>query len=828
MKLLLCWSLAFLTASVLAQPAPKQTRSTSRPELTVETIMQDPDTWVGSSPSNPFWSDDSRTLYFNWNPASERTTGAKEKPAQSDSLYKVTFSTNARSKRLTASKPIRVSPAERRVLPAAPGATYNRAYTQRLFERQGDLFLLDIKSGSIRQLTNTVETESELTFSGDEQQAIFRRGSNLFSIDLRTGELTQLTDFKSGTKKEEPKLTDQEKFLQQDQLRLSTVLKERKDKKDEGERISKANRPKRPKEIYFADKQVVTPQLSPDGQFVTYRLTKSAANAKTALVPNYVTESGYTENITARTKVGAPPASQEFFVYDIANDTVRSVDLSGIPGIGDLPAYLKSASTAKRDTTKKTRPVIINGPIWSDNGKLCVVVLRSLDNKDRWIMRLDLNTSPTAPLKPLLLDRQHEDTWIGGPGINWQGGGSSAPANIGFLADNQTIWFQSEADGYSHLYTVNVLTNARKQLTSGKFEVQQVRLSKDKTHFFLQTNEVHPGEQHYYRMSANGGVRTRLTTLIGANDVTLSPDETRMAIRYSASNQPWELYAMDVKPEKDKGEEKKEAIKLTDSPTERFKEYPWREPQFVTIPARDGQTIYARLYKPENPTGKSVVFVHGAGYLQNAHKWWSQYFREYMFHNLLADKGYTVLDIDYRASAGYGRDWRTGIYRYMGGKDLEDHVDAAKWLVQMQGVDASRIGIYGGSYGGFITLMAMFTTPDVFKAGAALRPVTDWAAYNHGYTANILNEPQLDSLAYRRSSPIYYAEGLKGHLLICHGMVDVNVHFQDAVQLAQRLIELKKENWELAVYPVEDHSFVEPTSWMDEYKRILKLFEERL
>jgi dipeptidyl aminopeptidase/acylaminoacyl peptidase len=238
--------------------------------------------------------------------------------------------------------------------------------------------------------------------------------------------------------------------------------------------------------------------------------------------------------------------------------------------------------------------------------------------------------------------------------------------------------------------------------------------------------------------------------------------------------------------------------------------------------------VYARLYKPSSPNGAAVIFVHGAGYTQNAHKWWASYFREYMFHNLLADRGYTVLDIDYRASAGYGRDWRTGIYRFMGGKDLEDHVDGARWLAEQHQVDPKRIGIYGGSYGGFITLMAMFTTPDVFAAGAALRPVTDWAHYNHGYTSDILNEPVTDSVAYAKSSPIYHAEGLKGHLLICHGMVDVNVHFQDAVRLSQRLIELGKDNWELAVYPMEDHGFVEPSSWTDEYKRILKLFDSTL
>jgi dipeptidyl aminopeptidase/acylaminoacyl peptidase len=124
--------------------------------------------------------------------------------------------------------------------------------------------------------------------------------------------------------------------------------------------------------------------------------------------------------------------------------------------------------------------------------------------------------------------------------------------------------------------------------------------------------------------------------------------------------------------------------------------------------------------------------------------------------------------------------------------------------------------------------MALFTEPDVFAAGAALRPVTDWAHYNHGYTSNILNQPQDDAEAYKKSSPIYFAQGLKGALLICHGMVDVNVHFQDSVRLAQRLIELRKENWELAVYPVEDHGFERATSWADEYKRILKLFESNL
>ena len=223
-----------------------------------------------------------------------------------------------------------------------------------------------------------------------------------------------------------------------------------------------------------------------------------------------------------------------------------------------------------------------------------------------------------------------------------------------------------------------------------------------------------------------------------------------------------------------------------------------------------------------------MLFVHGAGYTQNVHEQWPYYFREQMFHNMLNEHGYVVLDMDYRASEGYGRDWRTAIYRQMGTPELEDLVDGVHWLEKNQSVDANRVGLYGGSYGGFMTLMAMFRAPDVFKAGAALRPVTDWTQYNHEYTSNILNDPTIDPIAYERSSPIEFADGLKGHLLIAHGMIDDNVLFEDSARLYQKLIELHKDDFEIAPYPMERHGFVHADSWLDEYKRIYKLFEANL
>ena len=315
----------------------------------------------------------------------------------------------------------------------------------------------------------------------------------------------------------------------------------------------------------------------------------------------------------------------------------------------------------------------------------------------------------------------------------------------------------------------------------------------------------------------------KMTHFTGSFKPYFSPNHKYIALLYSTATTPWELY---LKPNALQSIEKR----ITHSTTKEYESYPWREPQIITFTARDGATVYARLYTPdkEKKNGAAIIFVHGAGYLQDAHKWWSYYYREHMFHNLLADEGFTVMDIDYRGSEGYGRNWRTGIYRHMGGKDLEDIVDGARFLVKNYDIDPGRIGIYGGSYGGFLTLMAMFKQGDVFCCGAALRAVTNWANYNHGYTSNILNLPTIDPQAYRQSSPIYFAQGLKGQLLILHGMIDDNVHFQDVVELIERLIELNKTGWNITPYPVERHSFTHAYSWQDEYRRIHEFFRKNL
>jgi dipeptidyl aminopeptidase/acylaminoacyl peptidase len=762
--------------------APQQQGAVPLFQLTVDSIMRGPKL-VGYPPTGLRWAGDSSRLYFEW-----------RRPGEDEASTWVVKRDGSDLRKL--------SDDERRSAPPVNGA-WDKARRRVLFVDQGDIVLVDSISGARRQVTRTTGAEANPRWARRETAITFTRENNLFIMPLDSGEIAQLTDVQA--KKRDPRDTESQKFVKAEEQKLIEHTRAEVEKKKKAEEKEKARAlPK----FELADRQSATDlQLSPDGTHIFILVTERTDTAKRPNVPNYVTESSYTEDIPARTFVGDGQDKRTLAVMNV--DTGKTVTV-------DPPV------TSAKDT-KETKDTKV-GARWgmaqlSDDGALAVAHVRADDNKNRWLLAIDPESGKTR-----VLDTLHDDAWVRELG----GFGPSDPS-FGWMPDQKRLWFLSERDGWMHLYTLDATADhpSAKQLTEGKWEIEGLAVSADKTKFYITSTEVHPGERHIYAMPIEGGARTKLTSLTGGSAGEASPDDSTFGIIYSASTKPHEVYLMPNRPGA-------EAKQVTTTPTGEWRSFKWAEPQLITYKTRDGVSVYARLFTPEmmgarrDPAAPAVVFVHGAGYAQNAHKYWPSYYREYMFHNLLASRGYVVLDPDYRASSGYGRDWRTAISRHMGGKDLDDVVDGAKFLVDMQKVNPKHIGVYGGSYGGFITLMAMFTSPDTFAAGAALRPVTDWSHYNHGYTSNILNEPQADAEAYRKSSPIYFAEGLKGALLICHGMVDTNVLFQDSIRLAQRLIELRKENWSIAPFPVENHGFEEETSWADEYRRILKLFDDNL
>ena len=869
-------SCAFVAALLFQQTFARQQQARAQAqavpakafELTVDSIMRGPDL-VGYPPTGVYWSQDSRQVYFRWKRAGE--------PRLKETDLYVVNADGTGLRRLSEDE-------ARKAPPAAGELSKDRRLT--VFTEEGDVFLYDHEKGERRQLTRTADAESNAHFTRDQHAVYFTRQSNLYVMSLDGGSLEQLTDIRVPTPPAaagagasaqgsggaaSARASESQEYLRKEERQLLEVVRERAEQREEQERRRKERDKEKRKPFTLTPGQTVTNlQLSPDGAYVVLTVADPSAG-KNAIVPNFIADSGYTEEIQSRTKVGDTQGRTRLGLASVATGEVKWVEtglrVEVAPRVQQRTEQ-NATESARRESgaqqqqagqqagaqtgqqqqgaqpqrTQQTegqqardRDVQLFQLQWNEDGTRAVLLARASDNKDRWVMSLDPSTGRTRMLASV-----HDDAWVGGPGA----------FTLGWLPDNRRVYFVSERDGWAHLYTVSADGGEPAQLTKGRFEVSDVRLSTDRTKFYFTSSEGSLFERHLYSMAFDGSARTRLTTMPGNNQVDVSPDERLLAVVRSYANRPPELYLQPNRPAPDQTAQAPNAPvgtsppantqatagpwpdvkQVTTSPVPEFFTYNWIDPPIVSFRARDGATVYGRLYKPVNarPGGPAVIFVHGAGYLQDVHKWWSTYYREHMFHHLLMERGFTVLSIDYRGSAGYGRDWRTGIYRHMGGKDLDDHVDAVRYLVTEHGVDPRRVGMYGGSYGGFMTLMAMFTTPDIFAAGAALRPVSDWAHYNHPYTSNILNEPQDDPEAYRRSSPIYFAAGLKGALLICHGMVDTNVHFQDTVRLAERLVELHKENWQLAPYPVEDHAFDRADSWADEYKRILKLFEENL
>jgi dipeptidyl aminopeptidase/acylaminoacyl peptidase len=661
---------------------------------------------------------------------------------------------------------------------------------------EGDLYLVDTRAATARRLTQTVSSESSPSIAGDGSAIYFVRDNNAYRFELRSGLVRQLTDVRSGPPpKEDTTFTGQRGVLRAQQEQLFDAIRERARRDSVARADRKAHEALQPKPLYLdAGERVTQVSISPAGSALLIGTSVTAKDARATAVPQFVTVSGYTEDLNVRTKVGDPQSSGRIGVL--------RPDAAGVRWLKLIP-----------DDTARP-PAISFSAGWNDAGDAALLIAVARDYKSRYVHRVD--TAGTLRT----IDTLRDSAWV----LTGRGGANACGLCAGWIGSDR-VWFTSEADGYAHLYSAAADGSDRRQLTSGRWEVLAVDLSADQRAFYLTTSEASLFDAQLYRMSVNGGTRERITPRAGAHFAVVSPDERWIANVHSTANQPPELYLMRNRAGADMAQ-------LTTSPTPEWRSHPWIVPEIVWITASDGVRVPARIYRPKDvgaqPNGAAAIFVHGAGYLHNVHNYWSNYAREFMFNHFLTSRGYVVLDIDYRGSAGYGRDWRTAIYRHMGGRDLQDQVDGTRYLEKEFNIDPERVGVYGGSYGGFITLMALFTEPKRFGAGAALRSVTDWAHYNHQYTAQILNTPDIDSIAFKRSSPIYFAEGLEDPLLMAHGMVDVNVHFQDIVRLTQRLIELGKENWELAVYPVEDHAFVRPDSWTDEYTRIFKLFERTI
>ena len=337
-------------------------------KLTIDQIMEG-ENFIGHAPSNVFWSDNGQKIYFNWNP---------EKQPQS-SLYFIAVKNGK-----PVGKPQKVDSKELVNMPGRFGVSNNKARTEKLYTKNGDIFWL--KNGKARQITNTIERESNVSFSGDEKSIIFQKGDNLFEWAIADGTLKQLTNFRKGSPRRGGKSSEQSQWLKKQQLELMDVLKKRKSDRAFRQKSRRIFRVKRPKSIYLKGKRLSRLRLSPNKDFVTFMLQTNPRSSKNTSVMQFITESGYTNPVNRRVKVGSPQSTYEFGIFNLKTNKVKMLDFTQLKGIYEAPAYYKEYKRAMK--LKKARKIIPHGPIWSNDGKNAIMVIRALDSKDRWIALL--------------------------------------------------------------------------------------------------------------------------------------------------------------------------------------------------------------------------------------------------------------------------------------------------------------------------------------------------------------------------------------------------------------------------------------------------------
>ena len=737
--------------------------------------------FIGVGARDVRWAPDGSALYFRWHPSPSTTDDPNADP-----WFRV--DRDARSAQ-------RVPDSLVALIPAA-SLTWNNAGMHATWVNGGALFLFD--GVRTRLVVSGAQSVRNPRFNRDGNAVHYLMGEDLYRYDIANGAVERLTTIvrRSGDAR-----TDAQRWLVQQQEELLGAIRDGKERSREAAEYSRAVGAVAPQPIPVSAGAVVEDiTLSPDEQYVTVRVRIPDRRRPPTLYMNYATESGYSETRQARAKVGEP------------RDTYRFGVVRMQPRVNPDSVNIRWISLPETDN----RGAITFGPYWNVEGTGAVIATITQDDKDLWISRLDLATGRTT-----LVDHQRDSAWLGGPPIQ---ANNVRPPLIEWLPGNRLV-FASERSGWSHLYLAEPDGKVR-ALTSGAWEVRDAQLSRDRSTWLLRTSREHPSDDHLYTMPAAGGALTKLTTDEGRSEGVLSPDGKRLAVLYSRNDRLPDLFLRDASPEA-------RATRVTISGTDEYWRRAWLRPDIVSIPHPDGGVVWAGLYKPANPhpSRPAIVYVHGGGYRQFAHRGWSVYGYSHASHygmiNYLVQQGYTVLDFDYRGSAGYGRNYRTDIYRSMGQKDVDGAVAAARWLVRTHGVDSTRIGMYGVSYGGFMTLMSLFRYPGVFAAGVAAAGVTDWAHYSDSWTSRILNTPHEDPEAYRLSSPIYHAQGLADPLLIQHGLLDGNVQFQDAVRLQQRLIELEKD-FEMAYYPLEEHVIEAEPALYDFHKRLIGFFSKHL
>jgi dipeptidyl-peptidase-4 len=394
--------------------------------------------------------------------------------------------------------------------------------------------------------------------------------------------------------------------------------------------------------------------------------------------------------------------------------------------------------------------------------------------------------------------------------------------DLRFLKDGKRFLWSSERSGYRHLYLYDLDGKELAQLTKGEWEVSAVHaVDEAKGLVYFTGTAKSPLERHLYRVSLEGSAVSRITIHNGTHGVNMAPDASAFVDTYSDSLTP---------PRQDLARADGSLLRvINENKVAELADYHLSAPQFVSVKTHDGVQLNAVMIKPPDfdATRKYpvLVYTYGGPHAQVVLNAWGG--NTALWHQSMAQKGYIIFSLDNRGSAGRGHVFEEPVHYRLGAQELSDQRDGVAYLKSLPFVDAGRIGIWGWSYGGHMTLHAMFEAPEDFKAGFAGGPVTDWHFYDSIYTERYLGLLPQNEEAYRSSSPIERAGGLKGKLLIAHGTGDDNVHFANTLSLINKLIELGKYV-EVMPFPGRGHGVSDPAARKVLMNRVTQFFLDNL
>ncbi len=468
---------------------------------------------------------------------------------------------------------------------------------------------------------------------------------------------------------------------------------------------------------------------------------------------------------------------------------------------------LVTGSTVKMDIGDETDQYI-GRIIWSkDPEKLGILRLNRLQNVLE-VLHADASTG-----KSEVVFKEENKKYINEPTDN----------TLTYLPDGQNFIIQSERNGWLHFYLYNFIKREIKPITSGDFDICGFKGFDSKTNsLYYLSHEQGATKQDVYSIRTDGSKKLRISTEEGWSDAEFSSSFKYYILDHSSFDAPskYILYSSGGK-----------IIRVLEENSElkaKMKEFNFVKHEFISIPAGENLNLNAWIMKPAdfNPDKKYPLFMYVYGGPQSQSVTDAFSFSD-SWHQMLVQKGYIVVCVDGRGTDGRGEEFRKSTYLQLGKYETQDQIAAASWFGKQSYIDASRIGIFGWSYGGYMSLLCLFKGADVFKMAISVAPVTNWRYYDSVYTERFMRKPQDNASGYDDNSPINHVQKMKGKLLLVHGMADDNVHFQNSVELVQKLIENNKQ-FDMQFYPNRNHGIYGGNSTIHLYTKMTDFIEENL